>query len=99
MTGERVRSRCVCLFSMLVLLTGCGAPETLHMHTRSYQEVDGAALQDIFEAKSGVRLEFVVATPGESALEALLADRADLVLVNNSTPFTSGVPPEKEPKP
>jgi hypothetical protein len=75
-----------------LLLAGCSfAPDVLRFHSLAYQNVDSEALQSIFEDRFATRFEVVPAAPGESAMDALLGGRADLVLVNNSTPFTSGV--------
>lgn len=48
-------------------------------------------MQLVFEQRSGIRMSLAEPVAGTSALQALADNQADLTLVENSTPFVSGV--------
>ena len=76
----------------LLVLSACDqADQELRFLPPAYQDVDLAALQEIFEEQSVVRISQAAVDTKMSALDALAADVADLALVENSAKFTSGV--------
>lgn len=80
------------LLALLVPLTACDqGSQTLRMHIPSHQQFDPEALQGILIEQSSLRA--VQAAPAQhlSPLEALLANEADLVLLENSTAFVPGI--------
>ncbi len=73
-------------------LVACSEEEReLRFHPPAYQKIDTEALEEIFEARSGVQLTVAQVPVGMSGLEALVADKADLALIENSAPFTPGI--------
>jgi TRAP-type uncharacterized transport system substrate-binding protein len=66
-------------------------PAELRIQTQTYQDFDPGKLQAVFEQKSNIRIGATEASPGLSSLEALMTERADLTVVENSTPFRAGV--------
>ena len=77
---------------LLVLssLAACDGRE-LRFHTPAYQSVDTEAMQGIFHERSGIQMTAASVDVGMSSLEALVANEADLALVQNSAAFTPGV--------
>jgi TRAP-type uncharacterized transport system substrate-binding protein len=76
---------------LALLLTACGGGGELRIFPPNYQTLDAAALGLAIDERSPVHLVIARPAPGSSALEAILADEADLTLVENSTAFTPGV--------
>lgn len=75
-----------------LLLAGCGDRDrALRLHTHIYQGLNSAPMRLVMQQQADIDIELVAAVAGESALESLTADRADLALVNNSHPFVEGV--------
>jgi hypothetical protein len=76
----------------VLLLAACsGGSKELRVYPLQYQQLDPAAMQLVFEQRSGIRLSLAQPTAGMSALQALAENQADLTLVENSTPFVHGV--------
>jgi hypothetical protein len=76
---------------LLVLLAACeGEPPPLRLQTLTYQQMDIAALRKAI-AVEALDIAPSQAPPGMPVLEALGANLADLGIVENSTPFVSGV--------
>jgi TRAP-type uncharacterized transport system substrate-binding protein len=63
----------------------------LRFHAPAYQSVDTQAMQGIFQERSGIQMMSASVDVGMSSLEALVANEADLALVQNSAAFTPGV--------
>jgi hypothetical protein len=61
------------------------------MYPLASRQLDTEAMQAVFEQRSGIRMTQVKLDPSISALAALVSDQADLSLVDNSTPFLSGI--------
>ena len=77
---------------VLACLPGCDQDSAeLRFHVPAYQSVDQEAMQAIFQERSRVQIERAVVDEGMSALDALVANEADLALVQNSAAFTAGV--------
>lgn len=80
------------LLATLLALTGCSRDAgELRVLPLTYQALNPEAMETIFAERSNLQLE--LAQPGRdvSAVEALVADEADLALIENSTPFVSGI--------
>lgn len=86
-------ARALSLLVICVLtLSGCSsADDELRVYPLSYQQMDPEAMEAIFEQRSGVRMRLAKPISGVSALDALARGEVDLTLVENSTPFESGV--------
>jgi len=80
------------LLFMLAVLAACddGGSE-LRFHAPAYQSVDTEAMQGIFQERSGIQLRGADVRAGMSSLDALVANEADMALVQNSAPFTPGI--------
>jgi hypothetical protein len=81
-------------FATLVLscLAACSpSPKEFRFVPPEHQAIDPAALQNIFEERSGVRMVKAQIEPGMSGLEALIADQADMAVVENINSFKPGV--------
>ena len=77
---------------VLACLTGCDQDSTeLRFHVPAYQSVDQEAMQAIFQERSRVQIGAASVDEEMSALDALVANEADLALVQNSAAFTAGV--------
>ncbi|MBE9537899.1 MAG: hypothetical protein IMF06_02400 [Proteobacteria bacterium] len=77
---------------LLVFLTACEeVNRDVRFYPPAYQNVDAVALQGIFEERSGILMGDAPAAQGMTSLEALVAGKADLAIVENTTPFTQGV--------
>lgn len=61
------------------------------MYPLASRQLDTVAMQAVFEQRSGIRMTQVKLDPSISALAALVSNQADLSLVDNSTPFVSGI--------
>lgn len=84
------------LFGLAILTLSClsacsPSPKEFRFVPPKYQSIDPAALQHIFEERSGVRMVTAQVEPGMSGLEALLADQADMAVVENINSFKPGV--------
>jgi TRAP-type uncharacterized transport system substrate-binding protein len=77
---------------ILLSLSGCtGDSRELRFHMLNHWDLDSAGLEEIFQQQAGIKMDMVHSSPGQGALDALLAGETDLALVNNSHPFTPGV--------
>jgi TRAP-type uncharacterized transport system substrate-binding protein len=77
---------------MLASLSACEHGDyQLRFHAPAYQSVDTEAMQGIFQERSGIQMMSASVDVGMSSLEALVANKADLALVQNSAAFTPGV--------
>ena len=77
---------------MLACLSACSrSPKEFRFVPPEYQSIDPVELQNIFEERSGVRMVKAQVEPGMSGLEALIADQADMAVVENINSFKPGV--------
>ncbi len=83
------------LFFVLVatfVLASCARQEApLRLHSLAYKQVNIEAMQQAFADESNLDIVPDAATEGMEPLDALLSDHADLTIIENSTPFHSGV--------
>ena len=82
----------ILLLALPVILIGCSKSETeLRLHMPAYSAIEAKALQPVFEQQSGLRIIDDAIESNQSALQALVNGDADLALVENSSPFQTGV--------
>jgi hypothetical protein len=79
------------VFSALILAGCSDYSHELRMYPLASRQMDPQAMQAVFEQRSGIRMTQVKLDPSLSALAALVSNQADLSLVDNSTPFVSGI--------
>lgn len=80
------------LLLLLTTLVACGeADRELRFFQPAYSDVDESALQNVFEKRSHILISDAPEAVGMSSLAALVAGVADLAVVENITPFTSGI--------
>ena len=85
---KRIATGALLAVLLLSLLAACETPWTeLKLHARSYQSLDRGALENIVLEQTSFRLELIQGLPGESGIDALASDRANLALGNNSRPI------------
>ncbi|MEP5569070.1 MAG: TAXI family TRAP transporter solute-binding subunit [Halioglobus sp.] len=81
-----------CLLIAALLLTACGYPgSTLRMMITDYRQFEPEALQLVIEERSSIRFELADVPPQRKPLEALIANEADLALVENNVAFARGI--------
>ncbi len=87
------RMRSLILLALgLLLLAGCAQENSeLRVLPLTYQALDSERMEAIFVERSNLQMAPADPRPGVSALEALVANQADLTLIENSTPFTAGI--------
>jgi TRAP-type uncharacterized transport system substrate-binding protein len=77
---------------VLFAVSGCGEPiGKLRMHMPKIGVIDQDLVKPLFEQQSGVGIVMAKLPPHVSGLDALLTGQADLALVENSSPFQSGI--------
>lgn len=83
----------LCLFTLLLVgVSACGESEiSLRIHVPKDGSVDEKTVQPIFEQQSNISFTPAIDVRGQSGLEALINDDADLAMVENSSPFQPGV--------
>ncbi len=79
------------LFAALALVACDGAPMQLRIYPPAYQQLDTEHMEAIFEKASGISLISMSPEPGLSGLDALVAQKTDLGLVENSASFVAGL--------
>ena len=80
------------LTTLFGMLSGCGRePTELNIFAAPYSDSNMEGLQAIFEQQSRVRLTPVLLDPDVGEFEALNEGLVELALVENSTPFQSGM--------
>lgn len=80
------------LLTLLTFLTGCERPSrSLRLYMPLHQQFDPESIQDIFAEQSKLRMDPAPTALGLSGLDALSGNQADLTLLENSTPFVSGI--------
>ncbi|WP_133300544.1 TAXI family TRAP transporter solute-binding subunit [Seongchinamella sediminis] len=91
-SGRRAGATALLVLASALLITACSVTgSTLRLLVTDHHQVDPDALQAVFEKQSSLRFELAEAPGDMTALEALVADRADLALVENNVPFRPGV--------
>lgn len=79
------------LVCCIALLAACQQNEALRIIPLAYHQLDLAAVNQLFENNSGLHFIETEASADYSQLEALTHNRADITVVENSTPFYPGV--------
>jgi TRAP-type uncharacterized transport system substrate-binding protein len=75
-----------------LFISACGYPgATLRMMITDYRQFEPEALQAVIEERSSVRFELASVPADRKPLDALIADEADLALVENNVPFARGI--------
>ncbi|MEH6570549.1 MAG: TAXI family TRAP transporter solute-binding subunit [Halioglobus sp.] len=75
-----------------IALAGCSEPiGKLRMHIPKFGVIDQDIVKPLFEQQSGIGVTIAELPPQVSGLDALLTGQADLALVENSSPFQTGV--------
>jgi uncharacterized protein len=75
-----------------LLLAACESSDTeLRLHMPQFNSVEGDTLQPIFESRSDLLFVDSELDSNQSGLQALASGEADLALVENSSPFQTGV--------
>lgn len=80
------------LLAVTLLLSACDyAGSTLRMMITDYRQFEPEALQGVIEEQSSVRFELADVPQDIRPLDALIADYADLALVENNVAFKPGI--------
>jgi len=75
-----------------LILQGCSlAADTLTIYPIAHQQVNAAQVDELLGAEAGIELIEASSDPHITPLQALSAGLADITIVENSNPFTSGV--------
>lgn len=73
-------------------LIACGeSTADLRFHVPAHNTAESSSIQPIFEQQAGLHIVSAELEPHKSGLEALASGNADLALVENSSPFITGV--------
>ena len=91
-TAKGARGAAPATLFLALVLTACDpGQDALRMHVPLHQQFDPRSVQSIFEERSGLRMTPAPDALGLPALEALSSAAADLTLLENSTPFVTGI--------